>query len=69
MTRRKKRTPETLAEELRQTMELTGWNAAADLVIDTTATRLAGADEAARLAIEGDLRAIWQTRFEPVMWG
>ena len=53
-----------LAEAIRTTMDTTGWTAAADLVLDTTARRLAGDDETAYEAVRKDLDRVWGDRFE-----
>lgn len=52
-----------LAEELRKTMDATGWDAHAEIVIDTTAERLAGKDEAATEPIRKDLWREWRKTF------
>lgn len=56
-----------LAEEMRQTMEETGWGAQADLVIDQTAARLSEGSDSAAEAYRVSLRRIWDRQFET--WG
>ncbi len=57
------RTPD-LAEALRTTMDQTGWTAAAQLIIDTTAARLAGAGDDALETTRASLWPVWRDRFE-----
>ena len=59
------RTPD-LAEALRTTMDRTGWTADAQLIIDTTAARLAGAaaEDDALEAVRAALWPVWRDLFE-----
>lgn len=60
-------TRDHLKEALRITMDQTGWNAAADLIVDMTAQRLAGTDatDDALEALRHRLWPIWRD-FEAV---
>lgn len=51
------------AEELRRTMDQTGWDRASDLVIDTTAERLANGSDDAAEHYRVQLRKVWGDRF------
>lgn len=55
-----------LAEALRTTMDRTGWTADAQLMIDTTAARLAGAaaEDDALEVVRAALWPVWRDRFE-----